>query len=81
MEDSPNLYFMFCDRYEIQIQACVLFSNGNASFFNPHFHKNIFGNIQTYFENPELFFKQKHGGFAFQQIRKFSIFTSSDIKK
>jgi len=30
MEDSPNLYFMFFDRYEIQIQPCVLFSNGKC---------------------------------------------------
>ena len=33
MEDPPNLYFMFFDRYEIQIQACVLFSNGKCSIF------------------------------------------------
>ena len=28
MQDSPNLYFMFFDRYEIHIQAFVHFTNG-----------------------------------------------------
>ena len=69
MEDSPNLYFMFFDRYEIQIQPCVLFSNGKCIIFSILIPtKNIsWGstknmlNIQNCFENPKKKFKKKVG--------------------
>ena len=56
MEDSPNLYFMFFDTYEIQIQPCVLFSNGKCIIFQSSSpQKHFLGKIQTYFENSKLF--------------------------
>ena len=49
IEDSPNLYFMFFDRYEIHIQAFVHVINENKLLFNHHPTKNIF------WENPTIF--------------------------
>ena len=39
MEDLPNLYIMFFDRYEIHIQAFVAFINGKLIIFNPLLRK------------------------------------------
>ena len=64
MEDSPNLYFMFFDRYEIQIQPCVLFSNGKCIIFQSSSpQKYLLGKSKNIF--------QTHGGYTFHKIRKF----------
>ena len=39
MEDLPNLYFMFFERYEIHIQAFANGFYGRMSYVNPHLHK------------------------------------------
>ena len=68
MEDSPNLYFMFFDRYEIQIQPCVLFSNGKCIIVQSSSPQKIFsGKIRTYFS-------KQNGGHTFQTNRKFQNF-------
>ena len=42
IEKLQEIHFMFCDRYEIHIQAFVHFIDRSSSFFNPHLHEIIF---------------------------------------
>ena len=75
MEDSPNLYFMFFDRYEIQIQVGVLFSNGKCSIFQSSSPQKIFfGKTRTHFSKQMV-------GIPFLIFEQFQIFRYSDIKK
>jgi len=72
MEDSPNLYFMFFDRYEIQIQVGVLFSNGKCIIFQSSSPQNIFlGNLKHILK---IIFFSKNGGYTFQTFRNFPNF-------
>ena len=70
----------FFDRYEIRIQAFLLFINGNESFFNPHLHKKIRN------ASPKIsiqIFLKKSCSFTGQRIKKswFFEFWASKIMK
>ena len=49
LEDLPNLYFIFFDRYESHVQAFLYFINGQLIIFQSSYQQKYFQNMYSTF--------------------------------